>query len=229
MLFRSEKMFDTGESVGVFKLDGQDVVTGWSAAGKLLTPDENGVTADRLVSLQQQFERAEAYTVTFDLNKPERANPVRPTSAVADVDWICAGNTIRRRLVIASGTTISGLANAIRISIRDQSGITGVAPGTLAREYVVSVSVSRGTRVPTVSPPLAPLANTDQFVTVTNPMVKSITIPINIGVNAVAVIPGKLTSGGVQVDIRFRDVICTLVDPLNNILEIGRASCRERV
>ncbi len=123
---------------------------GWSIAGTLQR--EN---AQKKLSLQRAFgpEAAGAYTVQFSLQPlgPEPTIKEAARRTVADIEWSVAGNTIRRRISIGDGTTISGNAEAVRVVLSDA---TPFYVNHDTSFYEVSITIIRGTRQTTLVPPI---------------------------------------------------------------------------
>jgi len=87
--------------------------------------------------MQADFPEAQYYTVQFAVEQPSNVTP----DVIADLSWSVEGNTVRRRISIGNGTSISGCGAAIRVKVSDATliGSTGIP-------YNVSIQVSKGTR-----------------------------------------------------------------------------------
>jgi hypothetical protein len=89
---------------------------------------------------------AEYFTISFNVTPPEIG-----CSTEAEVTWFLEGSQIVRRLSIANGTTISGVANGVRVRVFDTTNFYG-GPVTAA-PYYVDIALGRGTRPSTDEPP----------------------------------------------------------------------------
>lgn len=119
--------------------------TGWSVGGVMLSGDKNTT-----VSLQADFPRAETYTVQFSMS-PIDPILAAPNFAEAELLWSVEGNQIRRLVSVVNGASVSGLGQAVRMTVRDTSFDWG--DGGLGRRYQVSATVSTGTRAAVQMPP----------------------------------------------------------------------------
>lgn len=87
------------------------------------------------------------YTVQFNVDT-STINPLTGFSAVnaeAIVDFSAEGNTVRRRLSIVNGTSISGVADHVEVRVRDVSIRPPVEPPPLL-DYTVTVTIAPYTR-----------------------------------------------------------------------------------
>ena len=117
-----------------------DSFDGISAFGTLITQ-----RTDRTVSLQQVFPRAEVYTVEFSI-EPNPARSVA-TKAEATIEWAVGGNIVRRKVTVGNGTSLSGPAKAVTVTVKDVTPISAPLDNT---EYKVGIMVSRGVRIATI-------------------------------------------------------------------------------
>jgi hypothetical protein len=160
---------------------------GWSQAGKLLTGVEGAV------SLQANFKDPGSYTVQFGVVPPPIAAPafgIFDCSAV--VEWSVEGNTIRRRVSVGNGTSISGQGQAVAVRVSDQSsGAFG------ANEYTVSIQVAPGTRPSVNKPPT--LRGYQTVVTVGGGATSVLDIPQDAGVISVETDVSVLVVGSLPV------------------------------
>ena len=116
---------------------------GWSGSAKLVTGDTL-----RELSLQADFPRAETYCLEF--NKfSANLNSDFPIRAEAFIKWSVEGNWVTRRISIANGTTIQGVAQAVVVKVKDVT--IGASPGPI--EYEVTAQVTPGTRGSNQFPP----------------------------------------------------------------------------
>lgn len=116
--------------------------TAWSASGTLISGSDQ-----EEVSLQAQFEVPGYYTIYFGLEQENVfANVIDCTAEIA---FSLEGTTIRRQVSVGSGTAISGVGEAVDISVRDTTD-PNIATG---QPYEVTVQVGRGVRPATTRPP----------------------------------------------------------------------------
>ena len=119
--------------------------SGWSVGGEMLSGDKN-----RTVSLQADFPKAETYTIQFSMS-PIDPILAAPNFAEAELLWSVEGNQIRRLVSVVNGASVTGLGQAVRLTVRDTSFDWG--DGGLGRRYQVSATVSTGTRATVQMPP----------------------------------------------------------------------------
>lgn len=119
---------------------------GWSATGQLASQ-----TPGKTVGLQANFDHSGVYTVQFSVTIPVQLStgafiPIRPQ---ATLRWSVEGSEVVRVIDIGAGTSISGVGQAVKVSMADAL-TAGASPGTF---YTVSAQVSPGTRPNTQAPP----------------------------------------------------------------------------
>ncbi len=125
---------------------------GWSVGGTInppgdLFPDPKGMTS---IDLQCQLDRPQVFTVEF------RVGPTNATSSggltlntpVAVIEWSTNGDTVRRKVSVVNGTSISGPAEFVKVKMFDES------EDAAAHHYVAVVTVTPGTRGGDVPPTL---------------------------------------------------------------------------
>jgi hypothetical protein len=133
--------------------------SGWSGNKTLITGN-----IDTTLSVQADFSADPGpYTVQFDLSIPDQPqNGVVKNVAIkaeALIEWSVEGNTVTRRVDIGDGTTVSGVGQACRVVVTDQ---TDNAMGDTGFEYNVTVLIAKGTRPSVDQPPtLTPFKRTD--------------------------------------------------------------------
>jgi hypothetical protein len=93
-------------------------------------------------SLQAKFPQAGTYTIQFRL---QNVDTNKDYHAVAVVEFSVNGNTTRRIFTINNGTSITGVGEAVRVSVLDD--LDASAGATKPQTYVCSVSVAIGARV----------------------------------------------------------------------------------
>jgi hypothetical protein len=111
---------------------GRSKTGGWSQTGTLIVGDKL-----KEARLQANFPVAEYYTCQFNVEQPADNTP----DIVADVSWTVEGNTVRRRISVGNGTSISGTGAAMNVVARDATLL-----GPLGATYNVGIQCSRGTR-----------------------------------------------------------------------------------
>ena len=122
---------------------------GWSRVAKLISGTNTAATG----SLQQAFDKAEAYTCTFtlkvddDLNQVSGFPPhsVAPIQAEATIEFTVAGNTYTRVLSVTDGMSVTGVCNAIRVRVVDTTTPVGLAD-IVGLQYHISIQVAPGIR-----------------------------------------------------------------------------------
>ena len=171
---------------------------GWSQSGKLTVYQNN----NPFVSLQANFEECDIFTVEFGIGGPTGGTPANPILTTATIIWTIAGNDVIRKISVANGATISGLAESVRVIVNDatQQNVAE-APSTFI-QYGVTVLVGRGVRPDTEQPPvLQDVPNTTVY-TIAQGTSKTIPVPQNVGVISVHldVSTSPVTPGALQVD-----------------------------
>jgi hypothetical protein len=127
---------------------------GWSANGVL-----HALVYNEVQSCQANFPESGNYSVQFAVTGPGGIN--NGVQAEAFITWSVAGNNVTRRVSITNGATVSGMGQAVKISMYDVSVLA--TPGT---PYGVSVQVVKGLRPDTENPPfLVPHAFVDENAT----------------------------------------------------------------
>ena len=126
---------------------------GWTFSGELLQ-GAAGATPGPAIGTQINFGQAKEpagfYTIQFGLTSPPSGVGITSAcNAVATIVWKLGGNSIQRKVNVANGVTISGPAEAVELSIVDNTDI-----GLLTRQrYVVAALISPGTRPSSHYPP----------------------------------------------------------------------------
>lgn len=97
-------------------------------------------------SMQFYFQEKGAYCLEF--SKIDNPATNLPIQAEAFITWSVGGNSVTRKVTVANGTTVQGVAESVQVSIYDVTNTNfGAAPGTPnGVEYEVQVGVSKGTR-----------------------------------------------------------------------------------
>ena len=115
---------------------------GWAQTGTL-TPGSSNT-----VNMQQAFEDTGAYTVQFSVNGRDESGSAGTRIPKAVISWTVNGNTIHRKIDVVNGTTISGIADSVNVSVSDNS----ISPAALS-PYDVTIMVAPGTRASVQQPP----------------------------------------------------------------------------
>jgi len=168
-----------------------DKKSAWSASKQLICNDE-GIE----LSLQVQFQETGYYTVQFGIVPPQEPSAfVFPFSAEAIISWSVEGNTIRRRVSVGNGVSISGGGQAVKVVVADRTRFPDVNPHT----YLASVSVTKGTR-PSVNQP-ATLESLPQVTSVLAAGVLVIPVPQDAGAISAQVVSSVLALAGLPVHL----------------------------
>lgn len=163
---------------------------GWSTSGKI-TLVGNAVATGQprsrgSASLQVNFPKVGYYTIQFSITPIGNWAIDIVRRAKATITWSVEGNSVRREIEVVDGTSISGTATAVNISIVDDSNV--FFPVTADSVYVVSAQVTPGTR-PTYGnsqpPMLLPDTNNGLQVALPAATARTFDIPQQSGVNQV--------------------------------------------
>lgn len=148
---------------------------GWSRSGDLKTADPN-----QPLSFQVNFPTAGYYTLQFEVKPNANANggSVKP---IAEIVWTVGGNSVRRKVSVANGKSISGGGESIGVTIHDEATAI-VSPQGL---YQVSFSVSPGSR-PSENQPAT--LDGAAAVSLANAATLTVPIPQNVGVISALVV-----------------------------------------
>lgn len=153
------------------------------------------------------------YTAQFSITQPSRqpggppaATPLSVLRCQAILSWTVEGNQIQRIFDIGNGTTISGAGAGAIIQVQDLTVTLPSSSGTNGVEYLVSVSMTKGTRaqfaVPVIQPGAAskigvvpqPVPNPIGTVSVPALSFAIFPVPQNAGVIGVKVFVTDLTT-----------------------------------
>jgi hypothetical protein len=187
---------------------------GWSVAGTLATPDATGATPTLSVSMQQIFAAIGEYTLYFELTEPEDTSlSAKNARAKAIIEWSVGGNTIRREVSVASGTSVSAVAESVRVVMVDD---TIDNPGNPGFEYQVTASLAAGTRASYTSVPLS--SGIPPVLGVTNGAPETIPVPQGVGVALVAVVPGTFIVSGTATNLEYRDIVVRQIGTSGDVL-----------
>jgi hypothetical protein len=166
---------------------------GWSQSGTLTPGNKN-----KQVTLQANFPKTDTYTIQFNVDRTTFKGIGAGASAQfteALITWSVEGNDVTRKVTIADGVSVTGVGQAVRVVITDNSIIGG---STTASPYVASAQVSKGTRAPSASPPvyIDPSTIATQINAIAG-TVASFTPPEGIGANSLLITAQYLDGAGV--------------------------------
>jgi hypothetical protein len=206
-------MYKSSDGVD-FGSGAREAPKGWSVAGTLATPDATGATPALSVSLQQIFSAVGEYTLYFELTEPEDTSlSAKNARAKALIEWSVGGNTITREVSVASGTSVTGVAESVRVVMTDD---TIDNPGNPGYEYEVTASLAPGSRAAYTSVPLS--SGIPPILGVTNGAPVTVPVPQGVGVALVAVVPGTFLVGGVNTNLEYRDLTVRLLGSSGDVL-----------
>jgi len=165
---------------------------GWAAYGTLEAPSPTNSSPNKEVRMQVNFPESADYTIEFAVSVPGNfsQNQVR-LNVEAFITWAVEGGFISRRVTVANGTTITGVAQGATVVVRDASGsLVGIDPPGSVFTYGVSMQIAKGSRATSGTPPTySPIGVVEQSAAATagTPIV-NFNIPSDAGVNSVMVL-----------------------------------------
>jgi hypothetical protein len=122
----------------------------WGVGG-IINPNPSVFTnvrnGQKTVSLQANLSPPQVCTVQFSITPLSQPNE-RENIPVAIIEFACNGCTVRRKISVYDGATISGPGEAIKVIASDESEDARRGP------YAVNVTISIGTRAGFASPVL---------------------------------------------------------------------------
>jgi hypothetical protein len=136
-----------GRKDGV-KEDGR--LGGWSASA-VINPSATAVPSPQGQSsftLQCQLDPPGVYTVQFEVGPSQGVSEGAANIPVATIDFSTNGNSVRRKVSVINGMSISAPSEFIKLKVFDESTDVNALP------YLASVSVTPGTRGGDVPPTL---------------------------------------------------------------------------
>lgn len=189
---------------------------GWSASGTLATGAPDTVT------LQAVFPQSDDYTVEFSFVPPidsAGGDIIEAAFPVATIVWSVEGNSVRRQVNVVNGMSVTGVGQAVRIVISDET------PGGTGESYQVSVQVAKGTRGSTrIQPFLVAESSADGtqaapfFVGPGGPTFLDIAIPQDAGIQDVFITVAPVASfgpGGTPVSLVPGSILVWHVDSVS--------------
>jgi hypothetical protein len=125
-------------------------ITGWSKTANL-----RSFNAGQKDSLQADFDDAGGagtFTVQFDIfNFDPDIGPINP---IAVLDWSVEGNSVRRVISVSSGTSITGVGSAVKVTVYDDNpNIPLAVPPSMPQPYQIGITIAPGVRATTPNPP----------------------------------------------------------------------------
>jgi hypothetical protein len=206
LLFLISCTFDTDSEINKeMPIQVNSKTFGWSASGRVGAGDSSGtINQANGVSLQANFKEkglAGDFTAQFTIGAPSRDLLLGERQrAVAEIIWSVEGNDVRRLVSCTNGLSVSGTAEAVKITIRDESE----NQTTPLFDYPVSIQIAPGTRPSTNQPPYYEVSG---YTEVNNGVAEITLVPENAGVIslyvAVATDDGvPLEPGDITVEMR---------------------------
>jgi hypothetical protein len=112
----------------------------WSQAGPLVCQQLSPV-----VTLNVCFPEPGVYTVQFEISTLLQEPGQSAQLTFADVLWSVNGTNVKRTVSVISGTTISGVGEAVYVRVYDASP-PGSEVGVAGAKYTVTINISPGLR-----------------------------------------------------------------------------------
>jgi len=138
--------------------------TGWSQSGNLIcqkaTPLPGSPAAGNVVKMQVCFPKCGVYTIQFDVGAQAQVPGQVSQLVFADITWIVNGTAVKRSVSVISGTTISGVGEAVNVNVFDASP-PGSEVGVAGFVYPVTINVSPGLRPAQSQQPFYDIPNPD--------------------------------------------------------------------
>lgn len=116
---------------------------GWSASGELQLGNVN-----KEVSLQANFDEPGTYTLQFSVDYPSPPAAAFfdwDMTAEADIFWSVEGNTVRRRVSVTPGASISGTGQGVKVKLVDAS-LDNLGGISVRSNYPVTIQIAPGIR-----------------------------------------------------------------------------------
>ena len=131
----------------------------WGQSGKLICQQLHPV-----VTLNACFPEPGPYTVQFEISSLIQAPGQSGQLTFADVVWSNNGMNVKRTISVVSGTTISGVAEAVYVKVYDASP-PGSEVGFPGITYNVTINVAPGRRSAQSQQPYYDIPNPDATLT----------------------------------------------------------------
>ena len=117
---------------------------GWGTGGVVNPPKTSAKdnAGQSNISLQCTLEHANVFTVQFGIHLAplDAGSEGVANLPVADIEWAVNGNTVRRRISVLNGATITGDGESVKVKVYDESQNGAALP------FAVSILVTLGTR-----------------------------------------------------------------------------------
>lgn len=175
---------------------------GWQQSGTMTTGN-----SQKSVSMQANFPESGYYTVQFAVVPPLGvAGGLNSFEATAIIDWRVEGSSVRRKVSVGNGVSISAPAQGVGVTVNDNT-----VTATAGNDYTVQIQVARGSR----PNPGYPVTFIDNFLQALGPGASFVyDVPLNAGVSSVQIAAGPTTLlvPGVQgVVVEVKNSIGTLL------------------
>lgn len=208
---KDEPMRDYGD--GIQRVDRRGIASprGWQVSGKLTMRD----TLNRM-QMQADFEEPGSYTVQFGTSPKVVPGAFgRKSMAKAKIIWAVEGGSVTREVSIANGTSISGVAQGVIVSVSDDTRSGGPAfPVGFDPTYLVNMQVVKGLR-PSIERPPSLMPPDTSIGGANNWAQGAVSLPA--GPSATALQSFDTTSGIVSLHVSVSSSAGTLV-PMGSVL-----------
>jgi len=131
----------------------------WSQSGRIFCQQQNPT-----VTCQACFPKPGIYTVQFEISDIIQAAGQSGQLTFADIVWSVNGTNVKRTVSVISGTTVTGVGDAVFVRVYDGSppgsevGVAGVA-------YTATINISPGLRPAQSQQPYYDIPNPDATLT----------------------------------------------------------------
>lgn len=200
---------------------------GWSSSFTLKNDGKSngGGAVDFLAGRDSNQIPSKNYTVQFSVGQPKDSTGKITTdriNPVAEISWSVEGNTVRRVVSVTNGAAVTGVGQAVKIVVRDQT-FQQIATTV---SYDVSITVAPGTRPSenqpaTFNPTLATQTSTIDVAPGGIPTGVIVPIPVNAGVISafITVVPNDNSAipenSAMVIGLDAANVITRKYDPTN--------------
>lgn len=197
---------------------------GWSATGTMTNDGKSHAAHLQVDFLKKDTNRnpSKNYTVQFSVGPTKLSNksllPV-PVNPVAEIKWSVEGNDVRRLVSVVNGLSVTGVGEAIKVSVSDDSP----QDTNFVVNYDVSINVAPGSRPSINQPPtLIDHSGNNFFLqAVAGGASKDVIIPQDAGVISSYVT--VYSAGGVPIAENAAEVT------LKNVFSVGQKSYDPRI
>ncbi len=193
---------------------------GWSSSG-ILTNDgfsNKGMAADFLAGREDNETPAKNYTVQFSVGPAISTISGVPVQTiinpVAEISWSVEGNTNRRIVSVTNGMAVTGVGQAVKVVVRDQTNQNAnPSPAT----YTIDITVAPGSRAsenqPATYNPL--LASNLDGIVVAAGGTTLITVPKNAGI-----ISAYVTANAGGIALSPFNAVVSFLDGFSNVQQV---------